>query len=188
MSISIMTDLPRAYTLIDDANAQDPSGKALPYGRRMSEALARLDPDASEALRLAVRAQHLLRWQVRREDWPTGRAGYLAWRVAAGRHHAERARELLASAVDASDLARVEILLTKKLVGRGDAEAQALEDCACLVTLEYELEEFAAKHPEDKVLEILRKVWAKMSPRARELALSASLPRAVADMVAKALG
>ncbi len=88
-----MTDSPpdapryeRAVALIDAAHAEDPNhvtfdGEARPaewvYARRMAEWLAVLDPAASEALRLAVRCQHLRRWKIPRGDFPMTRPGYL---------------------------------------------------------------------------------------------------------------
>ena len=47
---------------------------------------------------------------------------------------------------------------------RADAEAQTLEDVACLVFLRHYAASFAAKHPEEKVLDILVKTQRKMSP------------------------
>ena len=77
--------LEKVLALIDAANSEDPGreevdGESLPgaylYGVRMSEALESLRPDASEALRIAVRAQHLERWRLPRKEVPDGRAGY----------------------------------------------------------------------------------------------------------------
>ena len=45
-----------------------------------------------------------------------------------------------------------------------DEGTQTLEDVICLVFLEYYFEEFAAKHQDEKVINILRKTWKKMSP------------------------
>ena len=68
-----MTDTSRfdaVIAAIDAANARDPTtieidGRREPaelvYGRRMSETLARLAPDASEHLRIAARGQHIER-------------------------------------------------------------------------------------------------------------------------------
>ena len=81
-----------ALALIDEANAQDPNmisvdGNDHPveliYSQRMSETLARVYPQASRELRLAVRAQHLKRWTLPRSDFPMDRKGYHAWRNAA---------------------------------------------------------------------------------------------------------
>ena len=75
-----MTDATRlqaALDRFDAANGADPhravadgreQPEALLYGRRMTEWLRRLSPDASEALRLAVRCQHLCRWMIPRDS------------------------------------------------------------------------------------------------------------------------
>src|SRR5579863_4822337 len=74
-----------ALNAIDAANAFDPNLEAgepaeLVYGRRMSETLARFAPDASEALLIAVRGQHLERWLTPRHAYADGKNGYIAWR------------------------------------------------------------------------------------------------------------
>lgn len=70
---------------------------------------------------------------------------------------------------------RVGALVRKEDLRAGDAETQVLEDVACLVFLDDQLEGFAgakgAEYGEEKMLGILRKTWAKMSTRGRELAL-----------------
>lgn len=174
----------KAIELIDAANARDPNREAdekgepqpkeLLYSRRMTRWLERLEPEASPALRLAARAQHVERWRVPRSEFPEGRAGYLKWRTHLYRVHADRARELMAEAgVDEATRERAAELIAKKNL-RTDAEAQTLEDVACLVFLEHYFGDFAPKYDEAKVIGILRKTWRKMSPRghdaARELA------------------
>jgi tRNAThr (cytosine32-N3)-methyltransferase len=67
---------------------------------------------------------------------------------------------------------------------------QALEDAACLVFLENEISAFAAQHadyPREKFVEILKKTWRKMSPRAQELARGLALPPAIDSLVREAL-
>ncbi len=61
---------------------------------------------------------------------------------------------------------------------KSDAEAQTLEDVACLVFLEHYLGDFMAKIDEDKLAGILAKTWNKMSPRGREQALEAGVAAA----------
>ena len=78
---------------IDEANAADPREHdgvplSLAQGRKAEEWVVRLDPDASDALRLAARAHHLRRWELSRSDYPEGRAGYLRWRRAQRERHA----------------------------------------------------------------------------------------------------
>jgi hypothetical protein len=169
-----------AIALIDDANAQDPNmigaeggehPAELIYAQRMSETLSRVYPQASEELQLAVRAQHLKRWTLPRADFPMDRKGYHAWRNAAKAMHAEEAGVKMAEAGYAADaIARVQALIRKEGVKR-DAEAQAVEDVACLVFLEHYFSAFAMKHDHEKLVRIVRKTWAKMSETGHAAAL-----------------
>ena len=70
------------------------SQPALLYGQRMSAELDRFFPDASDALQIAARGQHVERWKLKRTEYPEGRAGYLAWRKAQGVFHADVVRGL----------------------------------------------------------------------------------------------
>lgn len=174
--------LERVLLLIDAANRADPNTeteggveypKEFLYARRMSAWLERLRPDASEALRVAVRAQHLERWAVPRARFPEGRRGYLRWRTAAAAHHARRTAQLMREAgYEPAAVAAVEALLRKEGLAAAapDSGVQALEDVACLVFLDSYLAAFTAKHPPDRVSAILTKTWRKMSPAARRAA------------------
>ncbi|MBZ9560367.1 MULTISPECIES: DUF4202 domain-containing protein [unclassified Modicisalibacter] len=191
------TRFTRAIARLDALHAEDPrtvrvEGETLPYelhyARCMSAWLDRVLPEASEALRLAVRAQHLQRWQVPRDDYPRDRPGYLTWRRDLGRRQAETAAGILkAVGYDAATGERVASLIRKEGLRR-DPETQALEDTACLVFLDNEFAAFAARHDDDKILRILRKTWAKMSPRGHELAMTIDLPEAARALVQRALG
>jgi Domain of unknown function (DUF4202) len=188
-----MTDrLQCALSAIDAANARDPNVEAgepaeLVYGQRMSEALAAFAPNASEALQIAVRGQHLERWLTPRGAYPDGKSGYIAWRNAAKRRHAERVAEIMGSCgYDEGAIARVGALVRKEHL-RADAETQTLEDVACLVFLRYYAARFAAKHAEEKVLDILAKTQRKMSPRASTAALDFGLPDAVKALYGRAV-
>ncbi len=188
----------RAIELIDEANAADPNrelaesveqAKELIYGRRMSAWLDRIHPGASEALRLAVRAQHLRRWAIPRNEFPMTRAGYHAWRTRLYRFHADEAGALLVKAgYDTGTIARVQELLQKKDL-RINAETQALEDAACLVFIEYHLGEFARRDDmdEEKLIGVIRKTWTKMSEAAHQAALSLPIPDDLRAVVSKAL-
>lgn len=167
--------LARAFRAIDTANAEDPARVAtskgdrpaeLVYGQRMSAVLDRFAPEASEALRIAVRAQHLERWKLPRASYPEGRAGYHRWRNEQKRRHAEAAASILAECgYDAATIARVQSLIRKENL-KTDAEAQALEDVACLVFIEFYLPDFARQHSADKLAGIVVRTWGKMSPAA----------------------
>jgi hypothetical protein len=87
----------------------------------------------------------------------------------------------------ADAVAKARHLLVRKNLA-DDAEGQTLEDAACLVFLQFELAEFAAKTEPDKMVDILRKSWGKMSPAAREAALRLDLGPAELTLVKKALG
>lgn len=176
-----------------DPRAVTRRGEALPhavaYHRALVAWLARLAPDAPEAVQLAARCQHLRRWTRPRADYPDGRAGYKRWRSDLARFHAEEAGEILAtSGYDAAMIARVGELLTKRRLA-SDPDVQLLEDAICLTFLDTELADFAAKHDDDKLVDIVRKTWAKMTPRghAAALALAERLPEREQRLLTRAL-
>lgn len=189
--------LEKVFALIDEANAADPSttdinGEPVPnellYGRRMSEWLDRFEPDASEVLQIACRAQHLERWKLPRKDYPMDRAGYHAWRNEQKRRHAQRVGELMAKAgFSGEEAERVGTIIRKERLKR-DPEVQTMEDVVCLVFLQFYAADFAVSHEEEKVISILQKTWRKMSDRGQETALGIEMPDAVRQMVRKALG
>ncbi|MFY0618291.1 DUF4202 domain-containing protein [Shimia sp.] len=167
-----MTRLQTALDAIDNANAKDPNlddgqPEALLYGQRMSEEANRLFPNASEALKIAARGQHIERWVLKRADFPEGRAGYLSWRRELGQHHANRVSEIMADAqYDEEDIIAAGAMLRKEGIKRNE-EVQALEDIICFTFLKWYFAPFAAKHPHEKVVDIVRKTARKMSADAR---------------------
>lgn len=186
-----MTDDARtAATLaaIDAANAADPRREQgqpaeLLYARRMSETLDAFAPDASAHLRIAVRGQHVERWTRPRGDWPEGRKGYLDWREGLKRFHAERVSAIMEQqGWPQADRDRVAALIRKEGIKR-DAEAQTLEDVACLVFMRWGFSDFAAKHPPAKVADIVAKTARKMSAAGREAALRLAPPPDVAAIL-----
>jgi hypothetical protein len=153
----------------------------------MTRWLERIEPDASEALRLAARAQHLCRWKIERAGYPEGRQGYLRWRRDCAELHARLVSEILAEVGYRADMVdRVKFLVRKQGLP-DDPEALALEDTACLVFLESELADFSAKHDDAKLMRILERTWRKMSPRGRATALALDLPEATRTLLEKAL-
>ena len=179
----------------DAANSHDPNqveigGRlepaALVYGRRMSETLVRMVPDASEHLSIAARGQHIERWTSPRKSYPEGRAGYLRWRNDLKQFHARRVGQIMASAgYPADDIGRVRSLICKERM-KSDAEAQLLEDVVCIVFLEHYLGEFSGKTDQEKLAGILAKTWNKMSPLGHEHALKLSLPTPVTALLQRA--
>lgn len=185
-----------AIERIDAANGADPESeevdgrsmpKALLYGLRMSACLEDLAPGASEALRLAVRCQHIQRWKIPRSDFPVGRLGYRQWRTELAWYHAHTAGAILRDAGYGDALVdRVQVLVRKERF-KADPEGQTLEDVACLVFLRHYLPAFAKKHSEEKLVEILAKTWKKMSPAGREAAREIDLAPVLKSLLERAI-
>ena len=185
-----------AVSAFDLLNAQDPNhwtvdGEAVPYelffANRMTEWVFQLDSDASEAVRLAARCQHLCRWEIPRKDYPEGRVGYLTWRKDLKRFHADKSAEVLKKiGYDDSTIERVRAINLKKDLGKGP-EVQVIEDALCLVFLENQFDDLIAKTDEEKMISIVKKTWAKMSDTAREKALKLTLSEGGSCLVSKAL-
>jgi len=173
--------LHKAFQLFDAANTEDPNTemfegqtypKELLYARRMTEQLNAFAPDASEALQLTARSQHICRWEIARDSFDMNREGYLRWRQELKKFHAKKAASILEKVGYSQELIRkVKFLLEKKQLKKNE-ETQTLEDVICLVFLAYYFEAFAAKHPEEKTIDILQKTWRKMSVKGHHAALS----------------
>ena len=186
----------QAIKAFDVANAEDPNvesheGKEFPsevlYAKRMSQCLEELNSDASKALRLAVRSQHICRWEIARTEYPDGRKGYLSWRLRLARHHAETAGRILEDVGYENEfISRVQSLLLKKNL-KHDNDAQTLEDVSCIVFLMYYFPEFAVKHDDEKLIRIIQKTWKKMSGRGHRAALALPLGPRLKLIVEKAL-
>ena len=146
----------RAIAEFDLLNGRDPNhrrvgGETVPFelffARRLTEWVLRLEPSASEAALLAARCQHLCRWEIPRSDYPMGRAGYLAWRRDLKVFHADKSAEVLEKVgYDSQTIDRVRSINLKKGL-RKDAEVQLIEDALCLVFLQEQLDDLAAKTP-----------------------------------------
>lgn len=161
-----------AIAAIDAANMHDPDRRegqpaALLYGERMTAELERLIPEASEPLRIAARGQHIERWVLKRQDFPEGRAGYLAWRTELAAYHAARVGGIMADAgYGAQDIARAERMIRKEGIKR-DAEVQALEDVICFTFLRWYFAPFAPTQDPVKLEKIVARTARKMSAEAR---------------------
>jgi hypothetical protein len=183
----------KAWALIDAAHAADTrtvEGKPyeIVYADRLLAWVRRLVPEPEPALVLAARAQHLERWAIPRDAHPPGRGGYLRWRSEVHRRQGQRVRELMSAAGVGAELAERVATLVAKAAPRGDADAQALEDAACLVFLETELVPFLRDQPRDKTIDVLKKTWRKMSPAGQKAALAVKLAPEAEDLVREALG
>lgn len=162
-------------------------GYELFFSVQLFKRVLELEPAASEALMLAARSQHICRWMIPRTDYPMNRAGYLKWRSDLKKFHATKAAGILEQAgYDQATVDRVRDLNLKNNL-RTDPECQTLEDALCLVFLEMQFAKFSEKTDEAKMIEILRKSWAKMSEKGREAARGLPLEGTPKQLVERAL-
>ncbi|WP_152286799.1 DUF4202 domain-containing protein [Flavicella marina] len=187
----------QAIQLFDQANALDPNKeifeekefpKELLYGQRMTEMLSSFEPEASEAVQLAARCQHICRWEIPRDSYEMNRTGYLLWRTELKKFHAQKAGEILSSVgYDQETIEKVSFLLQKKQLKRNE-ETQLVEDVICLVFLQFYYDPFIEKHSEEKIVDIVQKTWKKMSEKGHDAALQLSYSEKGLALVKKALG
>lgn len=186
----------KAIAAIDAAHAQDPNkitvnGKEVPYelhyADKCTSYLRKRAPDASEALQLAIRAQHFRRWEVPRSKYPMTRVGYHAWRTYLKQYQAQLVEVILDECEYPRDVGRRVAALIRKEGLKSDEETQVLEDVACLVFLDDQFEAFEKEHDEDKIVSILRKTWGKMTEKGHELALQIPMSGRPQELVQKAL-
>ena len=182
----------RAIRRFDEENGHDPNTEAgrtreLLYAERLTDWVLRLSPDAGEALRLAARCQHIRRWQSPRENYAPTRAGYLTWRADLKKFHAEQSGAILREAgYDEATIRRVQALNLKQNFP-ADAECRVLEDALCLVFLQFQFAALAAKSDDEKMVNALRKSWAKMTDAARAAALKLNFGEHEKKLVERAL-
>ena len=185
-----------AIALIDKANSEDintyeVSGinypKELLYSQRMTRKLLQFEPNASKALQIAARAQHICRWKIARDEYPMDRVGYLKWRETLKKMHGDLTADILKQVgYDDQFTDRVKAIILKKLIKKNE-ESQSLEDTICLVFLDYYFEEFATKHNEEKIIDILKKTWIKMSDKGHEAALKLTFSEKSLALVKEAI-
>ena len=188
--------LAQLIVAIDRLNSEDPNtelvdGIAQPrelvYSKRLSGWVLRLNPGASEALRIAARGQHVQRWTIPRSRYEMTRRGYLRWRETLKAFHAETIGRLMRDAGYAEAMIeRVRAIMGKRLLPQ-DADTQTLEDALCLVFLETQFADLRGKTSDDKMAEIVKKTWAKMSERGRAEALRLPFRKEDQDFLTRTL-
>ena len=186
----------RVIERIDQLNSQDPNSEAvggvshpreLLYAQRLSVWVERLDPHASEALRIAARGQHVCRWTIPRQRYEMNRRGYLRWRETLKAFHADTVAALMREVgYPEAMIQQVRTIMGKRQL-QDDAETQTLEDALCLVFLETQYADLRKKTSDEKMCEILRKTWVKMSPRGRAAALALPMSEAERQFIGQAL-
>jgi uncharacterized protein DUF4202 len=185
-----------AISAFNRENSEDPHAlsaagverpRELVHAERLSGWVERLAPNASEALRLAARCQHIRRWQIPRDSFPSGRVGYLQWRTQLARFHADTVTRILEGLGYERELIDAVRRINLKQGLHSNPDTQTIEDALCLAFLEFELEEFCAKYAAEKVIEVVRKTWKKMSAKGHEHALSLPFSAACLELVKRAL-
>jgi hypothetical protein len=185
-----------ALRRFDDENSRDPNHEAvdgiphpreLLYAQRLVNWVLRLCPGASEELRLAARCQHICRWEIPRQSYPMTRAGYLQWRATLKKFHAQKAGDILREAGYPEEVIRRVQDLNLKKHFPDDPEARVLEDALCLVFLEFQLADLAARTAEDKTINALQKSWQKMTEAARAEALKLNYGKREKALLERAL-
>lgn len=181
----------------DCYNKQDPhsvtwDGIAYPaeyfYALQLYEWVKKLAPQASEDLLLASRCQHIGRWKIPRNQYPTGKAGYYKWRNDLAKFHAETAGKLMTAAgYNEEEIKTVQHILLKENL-RKDGVVQVMENALCLVFLQFQYEDFIAKHDDEMVIRILQKTWQKMTGPGREAALMLDFSEKGKKLMMMALG
>ena len=191
-----MTQIDDAIAQIDAANALDPNtetfeGESYPkevlYSRRMTAWLEKVSPEAEDFMQTAARAQHIRRWEIPRTDYPEGKKGYHHWRTTLYGYHADKAAEIMRNCGYDEEVTEKmrQLLLRRNLRSRIDM--QTLEDVICLVFLENYFADFSSKYDEEKMIGIIQRTWAKMTPRGHEIALTLDIPEEPLNLVKKAL-
>lgn len=198
----MIANIPRfeqAFVKFDAANAADPNQdvfegvtypKELLYSKRMTAMLKHFEPNASETLQLAARCQHICRWKISRDNYPMDRVGYKCWRMELYKFHGEITGGIMREVgYDEEMIANVQALLRKEKL-KTNPESQSLEDVVGLVFLQYYLVNFIIKYnqfEEEKLLNILRKTWKKMSEKGHITALKFNFTSELREVINKVL-
>lgn len=181
-----MEKLKQAFIQFDTYNRNDPRtiswrGEVYPeeyfLALKLHKWVTALHAEASEALLLASRCQHIGRWEIPRTAYPDGREGYLRWRKELGLYHAARATEIMEQVGYGAEMTeRVQQIILKKRI-KADPEVQVMENALCLVFLECQYEDFHPRYP-GKIVDILKKSLLKMDAAGRQEALKLSYSEA----------
>lgn len=185
-----------AFNSIDEYNKKDPTienWKGTDYPKEYLESIKRTNwlekiaPNASDALKIAARSQHIGRWEIPRNTYESSRIGYLTWRSDLAKFHARKTSEILQKLnFDTNTIENVQELNLKKGI-KTNTDAQTIEDVLCLVFLENHIDDFAPSQDEEVLANIVQKTWKKMSDAGREEALKISYKPEILEFLKKAL-
>ncbi len=186
----------RAVAQFDALNAKDPNlfdhdGRNIPWelfaSRQMLRWVDQLYPEVPEPVALAAHCQHLCRWEIPRNTYPEGRAGYLKWRSDLKQFHADKGAEVLKEVGYNEDIIEAVRVINLKKQLKKNIQTQMIEDALCMVFLEFQYEDYCDKWEEQKLIGILQKTWVKMSEIAQEAAQTLSYNKKAQGILARAL-
>lgn len=182
--INMQERLKKIFEVIDRENNQDPNieiykneeyKKEYLYGLRMSEQLKEFNPITSEILKIACRAHHIRRWDIKRDAYAEGKIGNQKWRKDQIQHHADVTGNLMTD----HGYSNQEIESLKKILLRKNPthpDSQCLEDVASLVFFKYYFADFLKTQSSEKLKQFIIKTWDKMSRDAQKNALKYNFP------------
>jgi hypothetical protein len=185
-----------AIRRFDAENSRDPNSemaegvpqpKELLYAQRLTSWVLRLCPNAAEELLLAARCQHLCRWEIPLSSYPMTRPGYLLWRANLKKLHAQKAGELLRATGYPDEMIQKVQHLNRKKHFPNELNSRVIEDALCLIFLEFQFAELAAKTDEAKTINALQKSWGKMTEAGRAEALKLNYGALEKRLLQKAL-
>ena len=187
-----------ARRLIYAAHDEDPNkhttgdGQEVPYethySAKMEKFLEKRAPNASDVLKLAICGQHFRRWEVPRDSYPKTKIGYHSWRTFLKKRQGKLVAEILEqNGYSEEDSKRCQSLIEKEGLKQGEDEVQILQDVACLVFLDDQFDDFKNHHDADKIVNILKKTWGKMSKEGQDMALELPMTDDCKDLVGRAL-
>ena len=191
-----MTNLTNTLNAIDELHRGDPKkvtvdgaqiANELLYAQQMTTWLNKLTNSPSELVQIAVRSQHLCRWELARDQFEMNRAGYFKWRIAQGKYHATKAvAAMSANGYDQNSCDQVFEMVRKSNLST-NSDTQLMEDAACLVFLEFQFKDFASGYSDEKIIRIVQKTWAKMSEDAHQFALKLQYSASELALIQQAL-
>src|SRR6478609_1937671 len=192
---AIADQFKKAIEAFDAYNQNDPNkeeykgkmySKEVLYAERMTDRLNQFAPNAPDYIKLAARCQHIGRWEIARDRFPMDKKGYLQWRNQEKIHHAKIAEEILkACGYDNETIDKVKFLLLKKELFT-NVDTQLMEDVICLVFIEFYIEAFAAKHDDEKMVDIVKKTLKKMSPEGIAATSGIKISERISSLIQKA--
>lgn len=158
------------------------------FSQRVVDWIYRLQKEPSPALLLAAWGHVFKRWAIPRDTYPKTTSGYHQWRRAQAQMSADEAGRIAAEAGVSEDMIKTakDVMLKKNFPS--DPDTQTFEDADCLAFLEMKLMDYLEEWERDqKIARILQGTLEKMSPKAKELAMTIDYAPAALRLLEEAI-